>query len=650
MADSDFLDLQHLIGYTGHIHSTATFNKHTSSQQYHVSYAVGSQLVLSSLDDAHDQTFINEHHSTIHCIKSTNNYLLSASRDLLLLYNFQTQKLQRAELPVDTEVRSIDISEDERFVVAATENSCWIWSLESDGQLQLAGSLGGNSSMMNQRESGYETALWLPFSEQQKKSRRKSYEIVVYCRDKGVEKLNWTYDPRTMSYGLDSRVKFQLPGRISGLKRSIGDAIVFRDADDIAWLVVGTESGEAMVFNASSNVYRSAVLICSGGILSIQILSLGSTTEIVVGGGDGGIRVVRGHDTKWQVVREGKSRGRVTSLSVSGSDILCGSNDGTIQIFHVSDSYGREIKRKRMICESHLARIRDVTFCSNSSDFFVTCSDDGTIRRWNLNDYSITHLFVVPKGVQVTKCVYYSEDEIIVGCTDGFVRNYSLSTGKTKWQIVNAHRGSITALAVNDKYICTGGEDSAIRLWHGQSHELVGQFTGEHTKTVTDLVIDVEAPFILHSCSVDRTVLTFDLTKNKRLTYHASTSKSQNRAFTCMTQKLTGERELITGSSDGKICFWDIDYRDPVEQIEFEEMRDLNDVRVSPLNGRYLASVGNDGNLRLWDIKDNRATLSAQGRVHSCAVTAVKWSPDQKQIITVAADGAIGVWSWFKED
>mmetsp|Transcript_1714 Transcript_1714/g.5990 ORF Transcript_1714/g.5990 Transcript_1714/m.5990 type:complete len:648 (-) Transcript_1714:54-1997(-) len=646
----ELLELQHLTGFTGKSHASFT---HFSSDQ--ITYPIGSQLIIASLSDPHDQTFLNQHLTNIKCVKSTKTMLLSASNDLLVVYHYESQKLKSSQLPLSAQVRSLDLSEDERFIIAATATNCWIWSIESDGDLLLQGSLGGSSGMADDRDSGYETALFLPFSDEQLRSRRKNYELVVYSRERGLEKLTWGYDARSMQYTLDGRIKFQLPGRIAGLKRSIGDAVVVRDSQDQPWCIVGTESGEAMIFNASSCVYRAVVLVCSGGILSMNVLSEGgSSTEVVIGGGDGSIRVIRGHDTKWDVVREGRTHGRVTSLSVSGNHLLCGSDDGVIQLFDCSTTLGRDIKPIRIVSESHTGRIGDVAFCATSNDFFVTVSDDpddGTIRRWNLNDYSLTHLFTTPKGVRVLKCVYSTEDEIVVGCSDGFIRAFSMSENKLKWQVVNAHRGAVTALAVNDKYICSGGEDSCIRLWAAKSRELIGQFTGEHTKTISDLQIDVEAPFILHSCSADRSVLTFDLSKNKRLTFHASSSKSQNRAFTCLTQKLTGERELITGSSDGNLSFWDIDYRDAVDQIaNSEDMQRVNCVQISPKTGQFLASVGDDGLLYLWDVAAEKgAKLIAKGRVHACPVKAVRWSPDQRQIITVAEDASIGVWSWFME-
>lgn len=42
-----------------------------------------------------------------------------------------------------------------------------------------------------------------------------------------------------------------------------------------------------------------------------------------------------------------------------------------------------------LLCENHIAGVNDVTYQKGISDKFLTCSDDGTIRLWDANDYSV---------------------------------------------------------------------------------------------------------------------------------------------------------------------------------------------------------------------------------------------------------------------
>lgn len=122
-----------------------------------------------------------------------------------------------------------------------------------------------------------------------------------------------------------------------------------------------------------------------------------------------------------------------------------------------------------------------------------------------------------------------------------------MKTTKLKWQIVNAHKGPITCIAINDKYIATGGEDAAVRIFSTHNQEMLGQFT-EHTKKIVGIRIDIQHQHILHTCS-SKAILTYDLKTNKRISSH---SQIDNK-FTDMVQTTTGENELVLSRSDGKV-------------------------------------------------------------------------------------------------
>lgn len=724
---TDYLEIQHLIGFTGT--SNATF-----VDSSHIAYPIGSQLIIASLDDQHDQVFIHpqecldvSNHQTLQqsssistpnrilnssgknsslssLTSSTTNsqlqlgsksdlsssnitvvtcskkFLVCSSFESICVYNLQSKSLFVDRLPFQTQVRSLHFSEDDCFLIAATSTSCWIWSVSNDGELLRVGTLDGNSVVYDERESGFCIAKWLPLTSSEWSKKRRTYEFFVHSRDRGVEKFIWIYDSRSMQYLLEGRVRLQLPGRIASLKRSVSSAVTFRDSQEQAWIVIGTDSGETMIYNATTNVYRAAIATCSGGVTSMQILNVSpGLVEIVVGGGDGTIRVVRGLDSEWRVYQHGSVNGRVTSVSILNDALLCGMDNGSIYLFslpilnssppdltRVSTKTLMEgtftnapkttiegMKLKSIISESHLSSVQDVSFSPTSNDYFVTCGNDGTLRRWDLNDYSMTHIFFAPKGVKFLKCIYFTEDEIITGGSDGFIRSYSLSKKDLKWQIVNSHRGGVTALVASSLYICSGGEDACIRLWSPSTRELIGQFNGEHTKTVTSLVIDSDNPSILHSSSLDRSVCTFDLRQNRRLVNHASSSK-MHCSYTCLTQKTTGFLETISGSSDGVISFWDKDYTDPIFQFQIENITPIRSIDVNPLKGNIIASVGDDGVLRIWNIQESEGhvrgvQLISEVCIHSSPILSVKWSPDQRQLVTVAGDGSIGVWSWFLE-
>ena len=109
-----------------------------------------------------------------------------------------------------------------------------------------------------------------------------------------------------------------------------------------------------------------------------------------------------------------------------------------------------------------------------------------------------------------------------------------------------------------------------------------------------------------------------------------------------MTQRKDSELELISCGVGGAILFWDCDEANPVQHIPWRVQ--INAVDVSP-SGRFLAAGSENGELIVFDIAN--LTLVAQGAVHSAKVNKLRWSPDQKQIVTVSDDCSIALWNFY---
>lgn len=51
-----------------------------------------------------------------------------------------------------------------------------------------------------------------------------------------------------------------------------------------------------------------------------------------------------------------------------------------------------------LLCENHTAAVVNIWFMKDLSDKFVTCSEDGTIRLWDSNNYSVIARCVAPQS------------------------------------------------------------------------------------------------------------------------------------------------------------------------------------------------------------------------------------------------------------
>ena len=82
----------------------------------------------------------------------------------------------------------------------------------------------------------------------------------------------------------------------------------------------------------------------------------------------------------------------------------------------------------------------------------------------------------------------------------------------------------------------------------------------DQKKDIVSLFPDVNKPHLIHSCSMDRTISTYDLKQEKRLVGHSV----QNGALYGMSQRKDNEFELVTCGQGAPIYFWDCDETRPV--------------------------------------------------------------------------------------
>jgi len=77
------------------------------------------------------------------------------------------------------------------------------------------------------------------------------------------------------------------------------------------------------------------------------------------------------------------------------------------------------------------------------SDKFASCSEDGSIRLWDISDYVVSARCVA-RGAGIPLCVCYNDEVLLTGWQDGNIRMYKSDTGELLWTIPNAHKEGVT--------------------------------------------------------------------------------------------------------------------------------------------------------------------------------------------------------------
>ena len=231
--------------------------------------------------------------------------------------------------------------------------------------------------------------------------------------------------------------------------------------------------------------------------------------------------------------------------------MLAATNQGFLYRLRVSDF------TQMLLAENHVEPVNHINYMEGVSDKFITSASDGTIRLWDANDYSVKARCVnqVSYTAGVHPIVSLFTDEIILsGWSDGVIRAFRVDNNQQLWQIDNAHKNGVTALALshNNKFIVSGGCEGEIRVWEIRSRELISHLK-EHTSKVTKVQIFPDDIHLL-SCSRDKSILCWDLKNQKRI----SNQTLRMGGINCFAISPLDQNLYLSVGQDRKITFWDI--------------------------------------------------------------------------------------------
>jgi WD40 repeat protein len=290
----------------------------------------------------------------------------------------------------------------------------------------------------------------------------------------------------------------------------------------------------------------------------------------------------------------------------------------------------------KLLKTCHTSTINDIAFPYEFPSCFATASYE-SIRIWSSIKKQELLRIIVPNFT--SKAVVFSFDgkSIVSAWNDGVIRAFTPLTGKLIYAIPNAHHKGCTAVAVtkNGRVLVSGGVEGQVRVWkiEPEKQSLMGVLK-EHFGPISTVEINKFDSEII-SASSDGSCIIWDLLRlSRKHVLFANTQFTAARYFpTCV--------QILTSGTDRTISYWEVYDGSLVREKEGSTFGPINCLALNT-NGDHFISAGSDCILKLWDYE--LGEVVAQGIGHAGAITACRYSPDGKFLVTGGNDGAIFMW------
>jgi WD40 repeat protein len=350
-------------------------------------------------------------------------------------------------------------------------------------------------------------------------------------------------------------------------------------------------------------------------------------------------------------------------FSPDGNLVATGGYDNLVMIWNPSEVFPADInarlkdepeqQSKFVRLSGHNGPVRSVAFSPNGQ-LVVSGSEDNSIRVWDV---------AAGKGVKtlrghgsaVRACAFSPDRKHVVsGGDDQRIRVWNLE-GYQEVRVLHAtvfagHEDAVLAarFSRDGKQIVTASRDRTASLWDAATGKPVRRFQEGHEFLVSTAEFFPDGTHLATGAG-DNSVRVWNVTAGTQEAVFAPTGRIGTLAIS------RDGKWVVTGSMGNDIQIWDAAVSEPGRPRPRDNEKPLatlagHATEVSALafspSGDMLASGDEQGRVRLWKSSGPPGQWKFDRELagHSAGITAVRFTPDSKRLITASGDHTCGQW------
>ncbi|KAL6756928.1 WD40-repeat-containing domain protein [Haematococcus lacustris] len=591
-------------------------------------YPLGSTVVLRDKRDPRCQEFLQGHSDKVSAIalSKSGRYLATGQVTYMgftadiIIWDLQNRQLMHRMGLHKVKIQALDFSCDEQYLASLggpDDNSLVLWDVQT-----------GSAICGSPTHTNFTMCVKFFHNSNDRLVTAGNYNLHSWEYDKPNNKLR----PQEAQLGQLQR---------------IFKTVCIDSRDNYAFC--GTTTGDVLQIALERMLFKNS----GPGKDPIQ---LGATAaieapngELVVGGGDGSLQVLRtAQEPSAANPKVLKKMGKVASLKLEGAvttitlDQVHGKaftflvGTAACNMYRVTYEPLTSKLTDELLQTSHAEKINDLSFPHEFSEVFATAGIN-FIRVWHLATCRELLRIAVPN--LECNCIVFATDgkSIVSGWSDGKIRGFAPQSGKLLYTINDAHQKAVTAIACtsDSNKIISGGEEGMVRVWRlGKASQTLEASMKDHKGSVNTIRVKADDTECV-SASSDGSCIIWDLhTFKRRCSLFANT-------FFKAAIYHPDESQLVTTGTDRKITYWDAYDGQAIRIIDGSDSSEVNTL-ATDRDGHAIVSGGGDKLVRVWGYDEGHCYFI--GVAHSGSVTRVAVTPDKSSIVSVGTEGGIFVW------